>query len=117
MKNEKLNLTPGRDPRMRLTLTIVSLMTSLLCIPVMMRAAEIGTAFTYQGQLQDGSSPAQGAYDFRFALYDDAAAGLQIGTTVTNQAVAVNGGVFTVLLDFGGSFDQARWLEIGVRTH
>jgi len=82
-----------------------------------MRAAEIGTAFTYQGQLQDGSSPAQGAYDFRFALYDDAAAGLQIGTTVTNQAVAVNGGVFTVLLDFGGSFDQARWLEIGVRTN
>ena len=35
-------------------------------------AGPLGTAFTYQGQLQDGGSPAQGTYAFRFALYDAA---------------------------------------------
>ena len=28
-----------------------------------------GTAFTYQGQLQNNGSPASGAYDFTFALF------------------------------------------------
>ena len=29
-----------------------------------------GTAFTYQGRLNDGGNPANGSYDLRFALYD-----------------------------------------------
>ena len=32
----------------------------------------MGTAFTYQGRLTDGGSPADGEYDFRFRLYDAA---------------------------------------------
>jgi hypothetical protein len=44
-------------------------------------------------------------------------AGNQIGSTITNNSVAVANGIFTVNLDFGaGSFPGAdRWLEIGVR--
>jgi len=29
-----------------------------------------GTAFTYQGRLNDGANPASGIYDLRFAIYD-----------------------------------------------
>ncbi|MDQ7029822.1 MAG: hypothetical protein Q9O62_08615 [Ardenticatenia bacterium] len=80
-------------------------------------AAPVGTAFTYQGRLTDGGSPANGAYDFQFKLYDAATGGSQVGSTVTKDDVAVSDGLFTVDLDFGsGAFDgNARWLEIGVR--
>jgi hypothetical protein len=78
-----------------------------------------GTAFTYQGRLNDGTSPANGAYDLTFALFSvDSGAG-QLGNTVTNNATAVSNGLFIVTLDFGASAftGPARWLEIGVRTN
>ena len=37
--------------------------------------AAVGTAFTYQGRLDQGGSPTSGTYDFRFRLYDDGDAG------------------------------------------
>ena len=76
-----------------------------------------GSAFTYQGKLTDGGTPATGAYDFRFILYNADAGGSQVGTTLTADDVAVTAGAFTVVLDFGPSiFDgQARWLELAVR--
>jgi len=53
----------------------------------------------------------------RFALFNAATAGQQVGETRTFPGVGVTNGVFTVLLDFGaGAFDgNARWLEIAVR--
>ncbi len=33
------------------------------------------TAFTYQGKLSDGATPANGNYDFQFKLYDTATVG------------------------------------------
>lgn len=76
------------------------------------------TAFTYQGRLNDANAPAAGFYDLRFAIFDDANAGMQLGSSLTNSATAVSNGLFTVLLDFGGQFSGAsRWLEIGVRTN
>jgi len=77
-----------------------------------------GTAFTYQGQLNDGAGPANGIYDLRFALYDDASAGAQQGSPVTNSATAISNGLFTATLDFGNQFPGAnRWLEIAVQTN
>lgn len=35
-------------------------------------AAALGTAFTYQGQLQQSATPVNGACDFQFALFDAA---------------------------------------------
>ena len=78
-----------------------------------------GTAFTYQGRLNDGANPANGTYNLRFALFDALTFGNQVGTPLTNSPVTVSNGLFTVTLDFGGSvFSVAdRWLEIGVRTN
>ena len=77
-----------------------------------------GTAFTYQGRLDDGGLPASGIYDLQFAIYDSAVSGAQIGNAITNSPVSVSNGLFTVTLDFGnGVFNgNALWLEIGVRT-
>ena len=54
-----------------------------------------GTAFTYQGQLRDSGTNANGAYTFIFKLYDATANGNQIGTALTNNATLANG-LFTV---------------------
>jgi len=78
---------------------------------------EVGTAFTYQGRLTDGGSPANGEYDFRFELYDAASDGAQVGSMVGKENTAVTDGLFTVELDFGSDIftGEARYLEIGVR--
>jgi hypothetical protein len=77
-----------------------------------------GTAFTYQGRLNDGANPASGIYDLRFAIYDALSGGVQQGSLLTNSPTAVTNGLFTVTLDFGNQFPGAnRWLEIAVRTN
>ena len=77
-----------------------------------------GTAFTYQGRLNEGLNPANGTYDLRFIVYDSSAGGSQQGPILTNSATAVSNGLFTVTLDFGSQFPGAnRWLEIAVRTN
>ena len=77
-----------------------------------------GTAFTYQGRLNDANGPASGIYDLRFAIYDAASLGAQQGYLLTNSPTAVTNGLFTVTLDFGNQFNGAsRWLEIAVRTN
>jgi len=83
------------------------------------QAAAQGTAFTYQGQLSANGGPANGSYDFRFAIFDSAAAANQIGSSLTNSATPVSAGLFTVTLDFGsGVFTgPARFLEVGVRSN
>ena len=83
---------------------------------VSVQAASVGTAFTYQGRLTDGGSPANGEYDFKFKLYDSG--GAQVGSMVPKENTTVTDGLFTVELDFGsGAFfnGDARYLEIGVR--
>jgi hypothetical protein len=82
------------------------------------QAAAQGTGFTYQGQLKDGATPANGAYNLKFTLFDALTAGNQVGISVTDSPVALSNGLFTVSLDFGANFPGAnRWLEIGVRTN
>jgi hypothetical protein len=75
-----------------------------------------GTAFLYQGQLTANGSPANGAYDLTFALFN---AGGPTGSLLTNPATAVSNGLFSVALDFGPSvFNGSNlWLQIGVRTN
>jgi hypothetical protein len=89
----------------------VGLMLVLAGVPVLAQT----TAFTYQGKLADGGSPATGNYDFEFKLYSASIIGGLLGTQ-TKLAVPVSGGGFTVQLDFGTQFDgTARFLEIGVK--
>ena len=78
-----------------------------------------GTAFTYQGRLNDSGSPASGNYDFTFALFNNSGTNSgQVGSTLTNLDVGVTNGLFTAALDFGANFPGAsRWLAVGVRTN
>jgi len=78
--------------------------------------AAIGTAFSYQGKLDDAGIPADGLYDFEFKLYDSSGGNGQVGSTVQADDVEVVDGFFTVELDFGSVFSgAARWLEVAVR--
>jgi len=96
---------------------IRSIAALAVCLSPWLASAQ-GTAFTYQGRLNDGGKPASGNYDLRFALYDASSGGNQAGIFITNSATAVTNGLFNVVLDFGSQFPgQARWLEIGVRTN
>jgi len=96
---------------------IVYLILLLLGHATSQAASPIASAFTYQGQLTDGTGPANGIYDFRFVLFDAVSSGNQIGPAITNAGVAVSNGIFTAQLDFGpDAFAvNARWLELGVR--
>lgn len=76
-------------------------------------ASPLQTAFTYQGHLTEAGEPANGLYDLSFALYDEAQAGNQIGSTLEMGNVAVAEGLFAVELNFGPVYDgNALWLEI-----
>jgi hypothetical protein len=76
------------------------------------------TAFVYRGHLVESGQPANGSYDLQFGLTDAAVEGNYIANLVTNLAVPVTNGMFTVNLDFGAAFDGSPcWLEIGVRTN
>jgi hypothetical protein len=73
------------------------------------------TAFTYQGQLHDSGTNANGTYTMIFRLYDAGTNGTQVGSTLTTSNNLING-LFTVNLDFGNVFTNgnARWLDITV---
>ena len=78
-----------------------------------------GSAFTYQGRLTEGSSPANGSYDFRFRAAFDAFGNNYLGSPTLSNGVPVANGLFTITLDFGGSaFNGSNvWLEVDVRTN
>ncbi|MEJ2207593.1 MAG: tail fiber domain-containing protein [Anaerolineae bacterium] len=84
-------------------------------------AAPVGSIFTYQGRLADGSGPVTGACDFRFGLWDAAGGGAQLGTTQAVGAVPVADGYFTVSLNSSGQFGsdaflgESRYLAFAVR--
>src|ERR1051325_4267508 len=103
--------------KIKLTRLLVSLAIALAsCVGIELCAQP--SAFTYQGRLNDAGGPVSGSYDLRFALFDAASSGAQVGDVLTNAATAVSNGLFTVALDFGNQFPGAdRWLEIGVRTN
>ncbi|HKI70450.1 MAG TPA: hypothetical protein VKA67_12735, partial [Verrucomicrobiae bacterium] len=95
-----------------------TLLAALLCVVFTAELYAQGTAFTYQGRLNDGGSPANGTYDLRFILYSADAGGSQQEPLLTTNGVAVSNGLFTVTLDFGADFPGAdRWLEIDARTN
>ena len=90
---------------------------TLLILPLATSHAQ-GTAFTYQGSLNDGDTPANGIYNFTFTLYATNTAGASLAGPVTTTSIAVSNGLFTTTIDFGNAFSgNPRWLEIGVQTN
>jgi hypothetical protein len=93
------------------------LVVSALQLPVSTVFAQ-GTAFTYQGRLNDGDGPVNGNYDITFTLFGVSSGGSALAGPVTNSAVTVTNGLFTTTLDLGANFPGAdRWLELAVRTN
>lgn len=76
-------------------------------------------AFTYQGQLVSGGSPANGSYDLKFSLFNTNNSGSLIAGPVTNSATTVSNGLFIATLNYGSALFNSTnyWLEIGVRTN
>jgi hypothetical protein len=74
------------------------------------------TAFTYQGSLTNGGTPANGNYDFQFLLFSVATGGSPLGLGLGFNNVPVTNGTFTVVLNFQSQFaGSSRFLEIRVR--
>src|SRR5215469_10155959 len=78
-----------------------------------------GTTFSYQGQLQNNGGLGNGTYNLQFSLYTTNIGGTAVAGPVTNSAVVVTNGLFTVIIDFGSSVwnGQTNWLQIGVETN
>jgi trimeric autotransporter adhesin len=77
-----------------------------------------GTAFTYQGRLNDGGSPAHGSYDLTFSLFNVSSGGSAVAGPSTQAGVGITNGLFTVTLDFGSVFNGTTyWLQIAARTN
>ena len=114
------------------TRRIVSVSVTLACgaallLTTLSSSAQLATAFTYQGRLNDTNGPLTGTYDFVFSLYDTN--DNPIGPLITNASVLVVEGYFTQVLDFGqDSFKRVfllsprghyegpgEWLEIWAR--
>jgi len=79
-------------------------------------ATPLGSAFTYQGQLKQNGTPANGQFDLVFRLFDAAAGGNQVGGDANLPNTNVVDGLFTVQLDFGAAafYGDKRWLEVQV---
>lgn len=98
---------------------IIRLLTTLVLGTALHQAMAQGTAFTYQGQLLNNGSPANGTYNLTFNVYTNRTGGDAIASPVTNLATGVSNGLFTVMIDFGpGVFSGADvWLQIAVETN
>ena len=94
----------------------------LLFLAVALKLSAQGTAFSYQGRLYDSGLPANTNCDFRFAVYDAVTNGTLISNFITNRAVPVSNGLFSVVLNFGpGVFNGTPngsndFLDIAVRA-
>ena len=99
----------------RIPLAVVLLLAVASAGPALAQA--LTPAFTYQGELRLASGPATGSYDLQFRLFGAATDGSQIGATVSANAVAVSGGLFSVPLNFGPAqfAGDRQWLEIAIR--
>jgi hypothetical protein len=110
------NIAMKTKPALKLAAAAVLLAAINFKLP----AGAQGTAFTYQGRLDNGGVPVTGNYDFQFYLRDALSGGNPVSITNAPTLVGVSNGLFTVTLDFGNDPFAAgapRWLEIGVRTN
>ena len=98
------------------------LLTAAFVLAAALDLSAQGTAIQYQGRLNVSGTPANTNYDFRFVVYDAVTNGSRISVLLTNAAVPVASGLFTVTLNFGyGVFNGTDngsnyFLDIGVRA-
>ncbi len=83
------------------------------------RAQSVDGTLSYQGQLRVAGVPANGVFDLEFRLFNQSAAGAQVGQTVVVADLALTGGLLNRDLNFGlpspFSASDQRWLEVRIR--
>jgi hypothetical protein len=112
----KESVLKNQTKHLSIMLAFLALTTLNIILPA---ALAQGTAFTYQGRLNNSSGPVSGAYDVMFTLFSTNITGSAIAGPITNSAIAVSNGLFTTPVDFGaGVFSStgSNWLEIAVRA-
>ncbi len=80
-------------------------------------AQAINHTFSYQGELKDGASNANGTYDIAIQAFDAPSLGATVGN-VSTHTVSVTDGLFTIIdVDLGiDTFDGLDlWLQINVK--
>ncbi len=96
-----------------------ALLTVLLATAASPGQTPLGSAFTYQGRLNQAGQPFNGPADLLFELYDADVGGNLLGSQALDDVV-VSDGLFTVALNAGGQFGasafngEQRWLRISV---
>jgi hypothetical protein len=107
------SLPPGKPPE--INIDSFTSQGGQVALPALGPQLQIGTAFTYQGQLKRGATPVTGNCSMDFRLYDQSSGGNLMGGPIVST-VPVNNSLFTVQLDFGAAFTgDARWLGIQVQ--
>jgi hypothetical protein len=107
---------------MKMKIDLLALATLALLSTVNCQLSTVfaqGTAFTYQGQLQNNGALANGNFDLKFTLFKTNITGAAVAGPVTNSDVGISNGLFTVTIDFGGAVwnGETNWLEIAVETN
>src|SRR5258705_7337990 len=87
----------------RITLQVLALLALATINSQLSTALAQGSAFTYQGRLNDSGSPAMGIYDLRFTIYDALSGGGVVSGPLTNAPTGVSNGLFMVAPDFGSA--------------
>ena len=92
---------------------VLVLVVSVIAVPSALGEPVSRSKFTYQGQLTLDGQKINQPCDFDFCLFDDPVGGNEIGC-ITEPALPVEDGVFTVMLDFGMAAMRIDplWLEI-----
>ncbi len=74
-----------------------------------------GTAFTYQGLIQDNGVPVDGTVSLEFSLYDGLTAGSLVAGPIQKIDTTADNGRVAETLDFGAVFDGTPlYLEVEV---
>ncbi|MFK7958864.1 MAG: hypothetical protein AB8B96_22430 [Lysobacterales bacterium] len=80
-------------------------------------SAPLEPVFSIQGELREGSAPANGNYDIEASLFNVATGGVSIDVTTVADTV-VSDGLFVIELDYTSApfeIDEQYWVEIAVR--
>ncbi len=96
---------------------LLACLCALTSNPARGQTTTLGSAFTYQGVLNQSGKPATGLYDFRARLASSASGGDSATIMIPSQIVT--NGLFTLSIDFGATAfnGQALYLELDVTTN
>ncbi|MBU6411913.1 MAG: hypothetical protein KGS45_00425 [Planctomycetes bacterium] len=98
-------------------ITFLTVQTLVRAASLLAGGEALAIPFTFQGELRDGGTAVNGVYDMQFSLFGVATGGTKIGDTQCADNVTVTNGRFTVVLDFGNTFDGTdRFLAIDLRA-